>query len=421
MSIISIVVISAFAIIYFTTYARIQEENQEKIDSIPKLPSIFLARPFLYDQNSGRIERLRLASPRIPIKYSQSFIVFISKDGEVRDIFSYIDMPEENYIEIAEKAWELGKNEGTVSMNERKWKFKTTSLNDKIQFRIQGTQEVIDTTDYYQISFLDITESSNTLTKLLYTLIFVGIGVLFIFFWVSFYFANRAIRPIQESWEKQKQFVADASHELKTPLAIISANTDALLASGEETVYSQKKWIDYIKSEIILMNKLFNDMLYLAKVEETSETAMPIDLSEIVVDTIFSMEAIIYEKGVQLAQNIEPGVVVKADYEKMKQVVIILLDNAVKYVNENGSIHIKLERIRNNAVFSIRNTGEGIPPEKLARIFDRFYRNAPSRSKETGGYGLGLAIARAVIERTGGKIYAESANGSTTFTFELKT
>src|SRR5690606_4272495 len=104
--------------------------------------------------------------------------------------------------------------------------------------------------------------------------------------------------------------------------------------------------------------------------------------------------AIIYEKGVQLAQNIEPGVVVKADYEKMKQVVIILLDNAVKYVNENGSIHIKLERIRNNAVFSIRNTGEGIPPEKLARIFDRFYRNAPSRSKETGGYGLGLAIAR---------------------------
>ena len=245
--------------------------------------------------------------------------------------------------------------------------------------------------------------------------------MLFILFGVSFYFANRSIRPIEESWQKQKQFVADASHELKTPLAIIGANADALLANGEETINSQKKWLDYIKAEAGRMGKLINDMLYLAKVEDTDETQLPIDFSNAVRDVIASLEAVIFEKGIQLTQHIEPRIIVRGNEEKIKQAVLILLDNSIKYTGDLGDVAITLKRFRNQAVLSIQNSGESIPADRLPKIFDRFYRCDPSRTKETGGFGLGLSIARAIIERSGGCIYAQSSDSGTTFTIELKT
>ena len=281
-----------------------------------------------------------------------------------------------------------------------------------------GEQQVV--SGDVQLAFLDITDSSKTLTQLLITFVLVGIAMLFILFGVSSYFANHSIRPIEDNWDKQKQFVADASHELKTPLAIISANTDALLANGEETVNSQKKWIDYIQSEARRMGKLVNDMLYLAKVEDTYEDQMPFDLSNAVVDVIASVEALVFEKGIHLTQTIEPSLIVKGDSEKIKQAFLILLDNATKYTPKYGWVDISLKRSRNLAVCSVQNSGEGIPPDKLPRVFDRFYRSDPSRSQETGGYGLGLSIARTIVERSGGSISAESTERSNTFTFMLK-
>lgn len=419
MTMVSIVVIAAFSVIYIITYVNVQEENKAKIEAIPKLPSIVLGSPYFYDQQSGEVER-RIVF-RIPVEYSQSFIGLVRKEGEIIDIYSYIDLPEEVFRNIVGKAWQTGKTNGTLSFDNRKWQYNTSSLGDKLLIReYEGHQEVIDNSDYFLISFIDITDSSYTLTRLLITLFVVGIIVIFIFFGVSFYFANRSIGPIEEYWQKQKQFVADASHELKTPLAIISANTDALLANSEDTVHSQKKWVNYIQSETDRMSKLVNDMLYLAKVEDIHETQMPFDLSGTVLNAIASMEAIIYENGIQLTQKIAPGIFVLGDEEKIKQTVLILLDNAIKYVNEHGTINVELNRFRNNAVFSIQNSGEGIPTDKLQRVFDRFYRCDPSRAQETGGYGLGLSIAKAVIERSGGSISAESSDGSTTFSFELK-
>ncbi|MTI96349.1 MAG: HAMP domain-containing histidine kinase [Firmicutes bacterium] len=420
MSIISIVVITAFGIIYFITNANIQEENQAKLESIPKLPSIVLGSSEFYDPQSGQVER-RVVFPRLPIEYSQSFITLINEDGETIDVFSYIDMPEEAYHQIVAKARQTGDPQGSVSFDNRTWKYATSSFEDRMLVREHnGQHEIIDHSGYMQISFLDITDSRNTLNRLLLTFVLVGLAVICSIFGVSLYFANRSIRPIEESWHKQKQFVADASHELKTPLAIITANTDALLADGNETINSQKKWIDYIQSETSRMSKLVNDMLYLAKVEDSNELQVPFDLSGIVSDVTASLEAIVFEKGVHLTQNIESDIFVKGDSENIKRVVLILLDNAIKYVNDKGNIHIELKKLRNTAVFSVQNSGEGIPEDKLPRIFDRFYRIDPSRSQETGGYGLGLSIAKALVERSGGSIYAESADNSTTFTFELK-
>lgn len=417
MTIISLVMFAAFAVIYFITYTNIQQENQSKLEAIPRFAIAAPGIPGLQESPFSHSDQRIVV--RIPVDYSMSFTIWLNKNGQIVNVSSYLDLPSEVYEKIAEKTWSKGKKEGTISFENRKWLYRISSLENK-QIQIYGQQQVVFDSNLHQLAFLDITDSSRTLTQLLITFVLVGIAMLFVLFGVCFHFANRSIRPIEENWQKQKQFVADASHELKTPLAIITANTDALRANGDEKVNSQKKWIDYIQSEARRMGKLVNDMLYLAKVEDTPEDKMPFDISKTVLDVIASMEAVIYEKGISFTQTIEPDIIVKGDGEKIKQVVLILLDNAAKYTNDHGHIDIIFKRLKNHAVLSIQNTGEGIPADKLPRIFDRFYRIDPSRTQETGGYGLGLSIAKAVIERSGGRIYAESTESSTTFTIELK-
>ncbi|SDZ08231.1 Signal transduction histidine kinase [Evansella caseinilytica] len=412
MIVISIVMIAAFAVIYFITYTNIQKENESKLESIPTVARLY---------EIGIMQsRRNISLVRIPVDYSLSFSILLDSEGQVVEVVSFIDMPDNVYSQIAERTWNPDKKDGTVSFENRKWLYRISDLNSKVVIIGNEQQALFPDNVHYKIDFLDITDSSKTLTQLLITFVIVGMVVLIIFFGVSFHFANRSIRPIEENWQKQKQFVADASHELKTPLAIISANTDALLANREESVNSQKKWIDYIQSETGRMGKLVNDMLYLAKVEDTRENQSPFDISNTVMDVIASMEAVVFEKGIRLTQTIERGVIVKGDGEKIKQAVLILLDNAVKYTDNGGTVAIRLKTAKSHAVFSVENSGEPIPEDKLPKIFDRFYRSDPSRSQETGGFGLGLAIAKTIIERSGGSIHAKTTNNSTIFTFELK-
>lgn len=250
----------------------------------------------------------------------------------------------------------------------------------------------------------------------------MGLITLIVIFVVSLYFANRAIKPIAETWEKQKQFVADASHELKTPLSIINANYDALLVNQEETIQSQLKWLSYIRIGTDRMTKLINDLLSLAKIEDANLEIrkMPFNISIAINDVILSMEAVVIEKGIQLSHSIEPDLIVKGDLERVKSVVTILLDNAVKYSNLNGQIDILLIKSKRQVIYSIKNSAKGIAKQDLQKVFDRFYRADPSRAQEIGGYGLGLSIAKAIIDRMGGEIHVTSVeNECTTFTFTL--
>lgn len=418
MATISIVMVAAFAVIYFITYSNIQKENQSKLESIPALPRVAaLVNPELGASLPNNPDA-KISVIRMPVDYSPSFAVFVDYEGRVTDFISYIEMPDGVYHQAASEVWSTGKAEGTISLENREWQYRISPTETRRLF-LESGEEFILSAGGYQIAFLDITDSSKTLTQLLITFGIIGSVMLFVLFGVSYHFANRAIHPIEVNWEKQRQFIADASHELKTPLAIINANADALLTAGEETVVGQKKWIDYIRSEVGRMGKLVNDMLYLARVEDAPEAQAPSDISTTVLDVVASMEAVIFEKGIILKQSVEPGIIVKGDGEKLRQAVLILLDNAVKYTNENGNIDVTLKRLKGQAIFSVRNTGEGIPPDKLPQVFDRFYRCDPAR-QGNGGYGLGLTIAKAIIERSSGRIHAESTANSTTFTFVLK-
>ncbi len=245
-------------------------------------------------------------------------------------------------------------------------------------------------------------------------------GVMLVMFFVSLFLAGMALRPVEEAWTAQKRFVADASHELKTPLTVILANDRILRSHGEETVDSQSGWLDSTAEEARRMRALVDDMLTLAQSEEG--TAAPVrervDLSRLLTGTLLQLEPVAFEKGVTLDGEIADGLFALGDENKLKQLAVILVDNAVKYAPRGESVSVRAEKAGSKIRLSVKNTGSFIAPEDLPHIFERFYRADRSRSSE--GAGLGLSIAAGITEAHGGRIAAVSDEKTgTEFTVSL--
>lgn len=253
-------------------------------------------------------------------------------------------------------------------------------------------------------------ELSN-LPPLMGILTSVGIAACLILLIVCFVLAGLIIRPISDAWNAQQQFLHDASHELKTPLAVIATNIEAVRSSPDETVASQDKWLQYAAEETEDMRKMVHYMLALAKNDNPqmpNQPHLPFSLSETVTEAGLIMEANALEAGIELNLQVEEDLWTVGIREGIKHVVMILLDNALKNTFADGKITLELHRNKNNLLISCTNTGHGIPKEELQNIFKRFYRVDPSRARESGGNGLGLAIAESVIRTHNGKIWAES-------------
>ncbi|MGN0612876.1 MAG: sensor histidine kinase [Porcipelethomonas sp.] len=394
------VIVATFFVVYITTYENIQSETNHQLKRMSDM-TLSQRDPEFRENNNNNNNTNRFGAD-----YRVSFVLVV-QDGEIRSITSRLDYDASVYEEALEMADE--KPKGKITLEGREWAYMTSDI------QLSQSEEC------EKIVFMDITDEVQTLKNLLTTLVWVGIAVLLILLWISYIFSQRAVRPIEESYEKQKQFIADASHELKTPLAVISANIDAIESSASETVESQKEWFSYIREELGRSAKLVEDMLYLAKADNIrSDTLLPCDISGICETVCASVEAVLYENGICLEMQIAENVIIYADEEKIKQVLYILFDNAGKYTPEGGKVRFVLSTEQEYAVVRISNTGQDIAPEDLSRIFDRFYRPDTSRSQETGGSGLGLSIAKTIVERSKGKISAESGDGVTTFTIQLK-
>ena len=340
-----------------------------------------------------------------PPDRSVSFALTTDAQGNVTETDSRFDMDDDVYAQAARKAVAHPAEFGQFTLDGTRWAYNAVQIPDG-----------------YSIVYMDVTARQNILTNLIYTFSAVAVVMLGVIYLVSRYFAGRSIAPVREAFDKQKRFIADASHELKTPLTVINTNVDVLLANSEDTINEQAKWLHHIKSESERMKTLTNDLLYLTEMDDarTRMIHVPFDLSEAVESVILTMEAVIFEKNLALDYDSEPGLAVTGNGEQMKQVVMILLDNAIKYANPNGSIGLTLKRHQGHIQLSVTNTGPGIPAEHLGKIFDRFYRTDSSRSRQNGGYGLGLAIAKSIVEQHRGKIYARSVpDGKTTFYVQL--
>ena len=382
MVLLSTVFISIFSVIFFMTSTNINREISRNLDALVR-------------------------NNKIPIPYSINIVVDLSSNKSINNIFkSYGAITSNNDIqEAVDKVVNSKKKLGKINISTNSYSY----LKASTPF---GTK----------IAFIERSQYDTMLFELLKTFIVIGCISLIVLLLISIYLTNKSIIPIKETFEKQKQFIADASHELKTPLAIIKTNTSLILSQPDDTIKNQSKWINYINSQTDRMSVLINEMLSLAKMD-TAENQLPlshINLSKIVESMLLMFDAIIYENNINLETNISKDLFVNGDKESLKKLFSIIMDNAIKHTNKQGTITVSLFTYKNKIKMIIRNTGEGIASENLERVFERFYRVDNSRDRETGGYGLGLSIASSIVKQHNGKIYAKSKVGEfTSFIVEL--
>ncbi|MGE7943916.1 sensor histidine kinase [Lysinibacillus xylanilyticus] len=417
MSITSLLMIVAFSLIYWITYNNIQTENQKKLN-------IQGTQSVIRETSDGTVAAIQSATSVTDLNSNPTtsfFSVRVDSNGNLLD--RYVGDPSQITLiqKATQMAWKNRENGSTFTLVGKQWMYSITSPPTTHIVNQNGETQILQE-NYYIVNILDITESHKTLINLLTTLIGIGLVMLVVIFVVSRYFANRAIVPIAQAWARQKQFVADASHELKTPLMIMKANYDVLMANETETIQSQYKWLSYIQTGTDRMAKLVNDMLTLTRMDEANIELCKkeFNLSQVIHTVTESMDGILNDKEITLLRDIEPNIVIESDEERIKQLVTILFDNAVKYTNRGGQIELTLSKTKKKVKFVIKNSGKGIPQADLSKVFDRFYRADPSRAKKTEGHGLGLSIAKSIIQLLGGSIHVTSVeNEWTTFTFTL--
>ena len=263
------------------------------------------------------------------------------------------------------------------------------------------------------VAFIDnAIMQTGMLTIFKNTLIFGGISVLVVFI-VSIFLSKKIVAPLEENFQKQKQFISDAGHELKTPISVINANSELLSRQ-----IGDNKWLSNIQYENEKMSTLVRQLLDLAKTESVKPQLERIDFSRLVSGELLPFESVAFEHHITLLSDIQEGINVDGDQNKLKQLVSILIENALSHSEENKEVNVILKTQRNMATLSVINEGKAIPVNQQERIFERFYRLDEARSDD-GHFGLGLAIAKAIVESHNGKIHIECNDGKINFIVQL--
>lgn len=260
-----------------------------------------------------------------------------------------------------------------------------------------------------RITFLDCSRDVYAFRSFLISSICMALVGYLIFFFVILFFSNRIIKPVTESYEKQKQFITDAGHEIKTPLAIIKADVDVL-----EMEYGENEWLDGIQAQVKRLSSLTNDLVYLSRMEETETKLQMIDFpfSDVILEAAQAFHAIAQAQGKDFRCDVEPMLSLNGNEKSIRQLVNILIDNAMKYSPEGGIVSLSVHAQNRSLCLSVFNTTiDPIEKQNLSHIFERFYRMDSSRSSQTGGYGIGLSVAKAIVSAHNGRISAATQDG----------
>lgn len=415
LSVTGAVIVAAFVAIYWSTSSKALSDIDSKLKSLPTV-EFSLGEDGIIEHAEVEVSDSLSPIGSIVVQTSEMFSLDIDSNGDIVAVHSTFGFSDHVYELAAREALNQKSDRFPIRWQGRQWRYKIaeTKLDKNVPYKRASSVEAS-----HKITFLDVTESYASLTRLRTTLLSVGGAVLIVLFLISYGFANRAVRPIRDAWVKQKQFVSDASHELKTPLSILNANLGVLLENRQETIESQLKWLDYMQRGIDRMTYLIHDLLRLARLEDRHHQPhlRSFDLSLIASGVLAPFEASAAQKQIALSHSIAANIQLKGDEEEIRQLLLILLDNAVKYTNEAGKINFSLTQTKSQIQIEIANTGPGISAEDLPHVFDRFYQADASRKHEDGSFGLGLAIAKSIIEQAGGRITVRSQAGAwTTFT-----
>lgn len=272
---------------------------------------------------------------------------------------------------------------------------------------------VTDKGDYTLVAFRDNTETDSSLHTLQVITFTAGIIAIAALFLIALWLSGRLVRPLEENDRRQKQFVSDAGHELKTPIAVIDANAELLTRK-----IGNDPWLDNIRFESDRMRVLITQLLDLSRAESVVPAMKDVDLSRLVMGQILPFESLAYENGLEIISDLEDGIHLQGNRTQLSQLASILLDNAIRHSKGADHIQVSLKKAHHQAVFTVINQGDPINEEDLPRLFERFYRSDPSRS-DTGHYGLGLAIAKAITELHKGNISVSCQDHLITFTVKL--
>ena len=318
----------------------------------------------------------------------QGFAARIDSDGTLIEItqenLSFSEEEIEIYIEEA-----LANSEDTGEIDGMRYIIRDKEYGKIIVFADSSLQDVM----------------MNNLRNLSYAIGVISVVILLIIVTVL---SKIITKPVEEAFEKQKQFIADSSHELKTPLSILSANVDVL-----EMEIGQNKWLSQMKIQTKRMNSLIHELLVLAKTEAAGENIVfsEFNLSHAILNTVLPFEVVAFEHGRKIKYDIEESVLYRGDEQSIKKMIEALIDNAVKYSNKGSEISVKLFKRGNKRIIEVFNEGQGVTEAQKDRLFDKFYRTDDSRARETGGYGIGLSLVKSIVDMHKGKIEAESKKG----------
>lgn len=285
---------------------------------------------------------------------------------------------------------------------------------------LEGFRYTIQSTHDEQRSvavFLDTATQVYSMLRVLGLSVVMGVLCWLLMLVLVILLSKRAILPIARSMEKQRQFVTDAGHEIKTPLAIILANTDAM-----ELHLGKNKWSKNIREQTMRLNGLMQNLLTLARMDENSAAFPSADFSaaHLLEESLHPFYETAALKGIVIETDIQPDVMLHANRDNMARLISILMDNAVKYADADGQIHVLLKKSNKTVVLQVKNTCAELPKEEPEKLFDRFYRGDSARTQKNGGYGIGLSAARAIVESNQGSIAAEYENQNTiVFTVKL--
>ncbi|MGN0169651.1 MAG: sensor histidine kinase [Lachnospiraceae bacterium] len=400
MSILVLLWVGTLGIIYTSSYVKMSRQNQQMLKAHSDMyvlsqetdsnasPRMLMPNGDKKGPNPGFAD-----SPMF--RLSTFFTVALSYNGDILEIKN--DSPtvysNDELSELAQQIAKSGKQNGT--------------RQDLVFY-------CADKNGYTLVSFMDNTVVNDRAATLFrYTLIFGGIALI-LFYFLSVFLAGKILQPLEESYQKQKQFISDAGHELKTPVSIVSANAELL--SRE---LGHNKWLANIQYENQRMGNLVGQLLDLARTENVTPQMEPLDFSRLVRGESLPFESFAYEKGLVLNSNIAAGISVRGNSTQLKQIVSILLDNAIRYNNGGNEIRLSLTRNHGFAKLSVINRGEDIPEEQREQLFERFYRADAARNSEENHYGLGLSIAKAITVSHKGRIDVLCYDGLVEFLFRI--
>ena len=399
MSILVALWVATLGVIYTSSYLEMTKQNESMLKAHAEMYEIsqekedFLSpvRPF----PDGEPEFKHRFEDSPMFKLSKFYTVALSYNGEVIEIKNEAPTVYSN-SDLEEFAKKIVREE------------KTNGIEKNLSFY------KADKNGYILVTFMDNTiVNENAVTLFRYTLIF-GVVALAAFFFLSKFLARKIVDPLEESYQKQKQFISDAGHELKTPVSVVSANAELL-----EREFGDNQWLKNIQYENERMGVLISQLLDLARTENVTPQMEFIDFSHLVSGEALPFESVAFEKGLELKTDISDNIKVTGNTTQLKQLVSILLDNAIKHTSEKGDVFCKLIKENNFAKISVINKGDEIPKEHRKKLFERFYRVDDARNSESNHYGLGLAIAKAIVDSHKGKIEVLCYDGLVEFQVKL--